>query len=43
MTMCGLAVTRQALVTREIFDLLPAMQSTVATAIIGLLKFFSHT
>jgi inosine-uridine nucleoside N-ribohydrolase len=43
MTMCGLDVTHQALVTREIFAELAAMQTSVATTIIGLLKFFAHT
>lgn len=43
MMMCGLDVTHQALVTSEIFDSLAAMKSTVATTIIGLLKFFAHT
>ena len=43
MTMCGLDVTHQALVTPEIFDALTAMKTPVATTIIGLLKFFAHT
>lgn len=42
-TMCGLDVTHQALVTSEIFDSLTAMKSPVATTIIGLLKFFAQT
>jgi inosine-uridine nucleoside N-ribohydrolase len=43
MTMCGLDVTHQALVTSEIFAELAAMDTPVATTIIGLLRFFAHT
>jgi len=43
MTMCGLDVTHQALVTSDIFDALAQMRTNVATKIIGLLKFFAHT
>jgi inosine-uridine nucleoside N-ribohydrolase len=42
MTMCGLDVTHQALVTEKIFADLEAMQTPLATTIIGLLKFFAH-
>ncbi|OIQ70736.1 pyrimidine-specific ribonucleoside hydrolase RihA [mine drainage metagenome] len=42
-TMCGLDVTHQALVTAEIFDWLAAMQTKLATTIIGLMKFFART
>ena len=43
MTICGLDVTHQALVTSEIFDSLAEIKSPVATTFIGLLKFFAHT
>jgi inosine-uridine nucleoside N-ribohydrolase len=43
MTMCGLDVTHQVLVTREIFAELAAMQTPLATTLIGLLKYFAHT
>ena len=43
MTMCGLDITHQALVTPAIFDSLAEINSPVANTIIGLLKFFAHT
>ena len=43
LTMCGLDVTHQALVTKEIFARLEAMDTGVSKTIIGLLKFFAKT
>lgn len=43
LTMCGLDVTHQALVTKEIFADLEAMNTTLSKTIIGLLKFFAKT
>ena len=43
MTMCGLDVTHQALVTPEVFNSLTALKTLVAMTIIGLLKFFADT
>ena len=43
MTMCGLNITHQALVTRDIFAALESMDTQVARTIGGLLKFFAHT
>lgn len=43
LTMCGLDVTHQALVTKEIFQRLEAMGTGVSKTIIGLLKFFAKT
>ncbi|MFM8752975.1 MAG: nucleoside hydrolase [Actinomycetota bacterium] len=42
-TMCGLDVTHQALVTKEIFQSLEEMETSVSRTIIGLLKFFAKT
>lgn len=42
-TMCGLDVTHQALVTPAIFARLEAMATPVSKTIIGLLKFFAKT
>ena len=42
-TMCGLDVTHQALVTKEIFQRLEEMETSVSRTIIGLLKFFAKT
>ena len=39
MTMCGLDVTHEALVTSEIFDRLHAMETPLSQTIIGLMKF----
>ncbi|MBU3692213.1 MAG: nucleoside hydrolase [Candidatus Nanopelagicaceae bacterium] len=43
LTMCGLDVTHQALVTKQIFAKLEEMQSELSKTIIGLLKFFAKT
>lgn len=43
LTMCGLDVTHQALVTSEIFARLEKMGTNVSRTIIGLLKFFAKT
>jgi inosine-uridine nucleoside N-ribohydrolase len=43
MTMCGLNITHQALVTHDIFAALESMNTQVARTIGGLLKFFAHT
>lgn len=43
LTMCGLDVTHQALVTREVFSDLEGMGTELAGTIIGLLKFFAKT
>ena len=43
LTMCGLDVTHQALVTKEIFAKLESMGTSVSKTIIGLLKFFAKT
>lgn len=43
LTMCGLDVTHQALVTPTIFARLEAMATPVSKTIIGLLKFFAKT
>lgn len=43
LTMCGLDVTHQALVTKEIFARLESMGTGVSKTIIGLLKFFAKT
>lgn len=43
LTMCGLDVTHQALVTKEIFGRLESMGTGVSKTIIGLLKFFAKT
>lgn len=43
LTMCGLDVTHQALVTKEIFNRLASMGTDVSKTIIGLLKFFAKT
>jgi purine nucleosidase/pyrimidine-specific ribonucleoside hydrolase len=43
LTMCGLDVTHQALVTKQIFAQLEEMQSELSKTIIGLLKFFAKT
>lgn len=43
LTMCGLDVTHQALVTKEIFAALEQMQNPLSNTIIGLLKFFAKT
>ena len=43
LTMCGLDVTHQALVTPEIFNELDKMNSKLSKIIIGLLKFFAKT
>ena len=42
-TMCGLDVTHQALVTQEIFAELEAMGTELSKKIIGLMKFFAKT
>lgn len=42
-TMCGLDVTHQALVTPEIFSALESFHTPQSKTIIGLLKFFAHT
>lgn len=43
LTMCGLDVTHQALVTKEVFSELAAMKTHLSETIIGLLKFFAKT
>jgi len=43
LTMCGLDVTHQALVTKEIFTALEQMGTPLSSTIIGLLKFFAKT
>ena len=43
LTMCGLDVTHQALVTKEIFGELEAMGTELSKMIIGLMKFFAKT
>lgn len=43
LTMCGLDVTHQALVTPAIFAKLEAMNTPLATTVIGLLNFFKST
>lgn len=43
LTMCGLDVTHQALVTKEIFGKLAEMKTELSETIIGLLKFFAKT
>ena len=42
-TMCGLDVTHQALVTKEIFEKLEKQNTEVSKIVIGLLKFFAQT
>ena len=42
-TMCGLDVTHQALVTKEVFARIEALGTPLATTVIGLLKFFAKT
>ena len=41
--MCGLDVTHQALVTKEIFERLEQMGTNLSKTVIGLLKFFAQT
>ena len=43
LTMCGLDVTHQALVTKEVFGELEAMGTELSKKIIGLMKFFAKT
>ena len=43
LTMCGLDVTHQALVTQEVFGELEAMGTELSKKIIGLMKFFAKT
>jgi purine nucleosidase len=43
LTMCGLDVTHQALVTPDIFNELDKMNTKLSKIIIGLLKFFAKT
>lgn len=43
LTMCGLDVTHQALVTKKIFEKLAEMKTELSETIIGLLKFFAKT
>ncbi len=43
LTMCGLDVTHQALVTQPIFTKLETMGTELSTTVIGLLKFFAST
>lgn len=43
LTMCGLDVTHQALVTKDIFEKLATMKTDLSETIIGLLKFFAKT
>jgi len=43
LTMCGLDVTHQALVTKPIFAKLDAMGTDLSKTVIGLLKFFAST
>ena len=40
---CGLDVTHQALVTKEVFTRLEALKTDLSKTIIGLLKFFAQT
>ena len=42
-TMCGLDVTHQALVTKEVFARIEALGTPLATTVIGVLKFFAKT
>ena len=42
-TMCGLDVTHQALVTKEVFARIEALGTPLAATVIGLLKFFAKT
>lgn len=42
-TMCGLDVTHQALVTKEIFARIEALGTPLSRTVIGLLKFFAKT
>lgn len=42
-TMCGLDVTHQALVTKEVFSRIEALGTPLAKTVIGLLKFFAKT
>ena len=43
LTMCGLDITHQALVTKPIFEKLEAMNTHLSKTVIGLLKFFAST
>lgn len=43
LTMCGLDVTHQALVTKDVFAALTDMKNPLSETIIGLLKFFAKT
>jgi purine nucleosidase/pyrimidine-specific ribonucleoside hydrolase len=43
LTMCGLDVTHQALVTKPIFAKLESMGTDLSKTVIGLLKFFAST
>lgn len=43
LTMCGLDVTHQALVTQPIFERLNAMGTDLSQTVIGLLRFFAST
>ena len=43
LTMCGLDVTHQALVTKEIFAELAKMKTILSETVTGLLKFFAKT
>lgn len=43
LTMCGLDVTHQALVTKEVFKRLEQMGTSLSNTVIGLLKFFAQT
>lgn len=43
LTMCGLNVSHQALVTKDIFAQLEKMQAPLADTVIGLLRFFAST
>ena len=42
-TMCGLDVTHQALVTKEVFARIESLGTPLANTVIGLLKFFAKT
>lgn len=42
-TMCGLDVTHQALVTKDVFNRIEALGTPLAQTVIGLLKFFAKT
>lgn len=42
-TMCGLDVTHQALVTKEIFERISALGTHLSEVTVGLLKFFAST